>query len=74
MVECYYGCGATDELRPYGPDGSDVCFDCAMASPEREAETARNFDVVVSAAEAMSPVGGIVVDADGVHPMPGGGV
>jgi len=22
-------CGATDELRPYGPNGENSCFDCA---------------------------------------------
>lgn len=23
-------CGKIDELRPYGPKGESVCFDCAM--------------------------------------------
>jgi|KBSMisStaDraftv2_1062788.scaffolds.fasta_scaffold157156_3 hypothetical protein len=23
-------CGKHDELRPYGPNGANVCFDCAM--------------------------------------------
>ncbi len=23
-------CGATKELRPYGPHGENVCFECAM--------------------------------------------
>ena len=23
-------CGKTDELRPYGPNGEDICFDCGM--------------------------------------------
>ncbi len=23
-------CGKVDELRPYGPRGERVCFDCAM--------------------------------------------
>ena len=23
-------CGAVDELRPYGKNGANVCFDCAM--------------------------------------------
>lgn len=27
-------CGRVDELRPYGPGGSCVCFDCAMKDPE----------------------------------------
>ena len=23
-------CGAQDELRPYGPNNENICFDCAM--------------------------------------------
>ena len=23
-------CGKEEELRPYGPNGESVCFDCAM--------------------------------------------
>lgn len=23
-------CGKVEELRPYGPNGEDVCFDCGM--------------------------------------------
>jgi hypothetical protein len=23
-------CGAVDELRPYGPRGERICYDCAM--------------------------------------------
>ena len=23
-------CGKTDETRPYGPNGEEVCFDCGM--------------------------------------------
>lgn len=23
-------CGKIDELRPYGPNGSKICYDCAM--------------------------------------------
>jgi hypothetical protein len=26
-------CGQIEELRPYGPGGSAVCFDCAMKDP-----------------------------------------
>lgn len=37
-------CGSKDEeLRPYGPGGRDVCFGCAMSSPERKAQTERAF-------------------------------
>ncbi len=27
-------CGKTEELRPYGPKGERVCFDCGMKNPE----------------------------------------
>ena len=27
-------CGKADELRPYGPNGEDVCFKCAMKDEE----------------------------------------
>jgi hypothetical protein len=27
-------CGKLDELRPYGPKGENVCFDCAMKDEE----------------------------------------
>ena len=36
------------ELRPYGPNGADICFECAMA-PERKADTERNFGVRLNA-------------------------
>lgn len=27
-------CGNIDECRPYGPNNEQVCFTCAMATPE----------------------------------------
>lgn len=67
--KCYV-CGAPDgnggsELRPYGPRGAWVCFNCAT-SPEREAETRRNF---LAQLEACGSV--VVIDGDiaGVRPM-----
>jgi hypothetical protein len=33
-------CGKKDELRPYGPGGMNVCFDCAMKDEE---EARRQF-------------------------------
>lgn len=26
-------CGKVAECRPYGPDGSDICYDCGMKDP-----------------------------------------
>lgn len=34
-------CGAIGELRPYGPNGENICFDCGM---KNEPETARQKD------------------------------
>ena len=34
-------CGKVEELRPYGPGGKNVCFDCAMKD---EAEAMRQFE------------------------------
>ena len=33
-------CGKADELRPYGPNNENICFDCAMKD---EATTGRKF-------------------------------
>jgi len=27
-------CGNIDELRPYGPKGENICFDCGMKDEE----------------------------------------
>lgn len=27
-------CGKLEELRPYGPNKENICFDCAMKDPE----------------------------------------
>ena len=37
-------CGKEDELRPYGPNGENVCFDCGMKD---EAAALRGFRRVV---------------------------
>jgi len=50
-VCCY--CGTTDGLRPYGPGGAAVCFDCGT-SPEHNEETSANFIAQLEAAIAMS--------------------
>lgn len=53
---CHY-CGSTDEdLRPYGPGGSFVCYPCATATPEREAQAHAAFDALFGAVEVVSPV------------------
>ena len=34
-------CGKLDELRPYGKNGANVCFDCAMKDEANAAELFR---------------------------------
>ena len=54
--KCYY-CDSTEDLRPYGPDGSLVCYECGV-DPEHEEETKRNFlrklDAAVEAGSGLA--------------------
>lgn len=52
MKQCHY-CGCTKDLRPYGPDGTFVCFPCGT-SPEHAKETQKNFDDQLVAAAKVS--------------------
>lgn len=44
------------DLRPYGPSDAWVCFDCAMATPERRAEADRQFSKRVAEIEASGDI------------------
>lgn len=49
--ECHK-CGSTDkELRPYGPEGEDVCFSCGMGDLQ---ETERQFGTQLQEAGDVS--------------------
>lgn len=61
-------CGKPEELRPYGKNGSLICFYCAMATPESkktaEEAFALQFDacgshVVIGGEAGPVPLGGI---------------
>lgn len=55
------------DLRPYGPGGSLICFDCAM-KPENKAETERQFSAQMNAATIHSNV--VIIGEDtGPRPM-----
>jgi hypothetical protein len=58
------------ELRPYGPGGADICFQCAMATPETEAQTASAFAALLESNEAISPTGGTILTSEGPVPLP----
>lgn len=59
-MKCYY-CSTTCDLRPYGPRGAMVCFSCATSTPEREAETKRNFGAQLDAAGPVALIDGAEV-------------
>ena len=63
-MTCYY-CKKNGDLRPYGPRGAMVCFDCAMATPEREAEAEYHFGVQLDAAGSVA-----LIDGSGAGPYP----
>ncbi len=42
-------CGKIDELRPYGPNGERICFDCGMKD---EKTTMRRMDKVLFGEES----------------------
>ena len=59
----------TVELRPYGPGGVDVCFECATASPDAEVQAARSFAALLDATEAISD-GPVMIGVDTNGPIP----
>ena len=64
-MKCYY-CEATHDLRPYGPDYSMVCFDCATSTPEREAESAAKFAVQLNGCGPVAVLDGTLT---GPYPL-----
>lgn len=54
---CYYCSSTTEEMRPYGPSHSFVCYGCAMMTPERVQETTRNFLAQLDAAGPNAVIG-----------------
>ena len=53
------------ELRPYGPNGEWFCYDCMVASPEREAGAKKQFGAQL---DACGDVG--VIDGSNTGPRP----
>ena len=63
MARACYLCGTANDLRPYGPRGEDVCFRCAMSTPEREATAKRAFLAQLDAAAAVG-TGAVAIGTD----------
>jgi len=62
--KCYY-CGTdSKELRPYGPEGAWLCFDCMTADPAREVEAERQFK------EQCAAAGSVVIIGEETGPRP----
>lgn len=71
-IECYC-CKAKEdypkvELRPYGPGGAWICFDCMIADPEKEKEAKRQFG---SQLDACGPVAIATENGPVPHPTMG---
>lgn len=65
---CHY-CGTQEsELRPYGPRGTWVCFECATSTPEREAQAQAAFYAQLDAAGPEVVIG----EVSGPRPLRGG--
>ena len=56
-MNCHY-CKNSNDLRPYGPRGAMVCFDCAMSTPARKAETENNFTQQLNASGEFALIDG----------------
>lgn len=54
MTKSCHHCGKQTDLRPYGPKGEWVCFDCAFSTPERKAATEQQFAEQLNAAGPVS--------------------
>ncbi len=60
--------GRQVELRPYGPGGAQVCFECMMATPDREREAQRKFGVQLESNEVVGG-GATLLTSDGPVPF-----
>ena len=64
MSACEF-CQKEKELRPYGPKGERICFDCMTSTPELEKAAKRQF---IGQLEASGPV--VVIGTEvGPHPI-----
>ena len=61
--------GKPGDLRPYGPGGAPICYDCGM-KPENKQQTENGMQTMLDASAAMSPVGVAVIGhANGPEPF-----
>lgn len=63
-MKCLH-CDKTTDLRPYGPRGAMVCFECTMSSPVRKIEAQHNYLLQLTAIK-----GPALLDGTEVGPYP----
>lgn len=44
------------ELRPYGPNGSFICYGCAFSRPEMKKTVEANFEIILEASLAATGI------------------
>lgn len=69
MPGCCVCKSTTQQLRPYGPEGADICFDCAMSDPERKVEAERRMRAFLDVAAERSGGMGIVLSNGNEPPV-----
>jgi len=51
-------CGVKDELRPYGPNGENICFDCGMKNSE---STQAAINAILDRCTSVRSISGLVI-------------
>lgn len=64
----------TVELRPYGPGGAPICFDCMKATPDREATAVGAYGALLDAAGVIGEGVATIGTEEGPTPGPPRGV
>lgn len=58
--ECQF-CHKMAECRPYGPNGADICYKCANATPEMRKIVDANLAATLDRADTFSlPLGAVL--------------
>lgn len=65
---CAY-CGIPDDIRPYGKNGSMICFSCAHRTAETKAEAERQFIMQLNAAHALPLAAAVIGTEVGPYPL-----
>jgi hypothetical protein len=64
MSKCQF-CKQEKELRPYGPKGECICFECMTSTPEMEAAAKIQFSCQLESSGCVAVIG----TEAGPHPL-----